>query len=137
MDPNDVNLTGTMLVNLSEIEELAEEIMADKEQIKNLDHRRNTNREALNALKKCKGETSSNKSWMCLGGMFIKYPTANVSEILSKDQEELDAEIKNVRDGLKIKVSKLHQLEGSKAPKGFDLTALDKEELSTFTVVKQ
>ena len=33
MDPNDVNLTGTMLVNLSEIEELAEEIMADKEQV--------------------------------------------------------------------------------------------------------
>ena len=34
MDPKEVNLAGTMLVkSLSEIEELAEEIMADKEQV--------------------------------------------------------------------------------------------------------
>ena len=138
MDSKDINLAGTMLVkSLSEIEELAEEIMADKEQIKNLDQRRNANREALNAMKKCKGEGSSNKSWMCLGGMFIKYPTANISQILLKDQTELDSEIKNVRDGLKKKVSKLHQMEGTDAPKGFGLTALSKDELSTLAVTKE
>ena len=32
--------------------------------------------------------------------------------LISLDQEELDNEIKNVRDGLKVKVSKLHQMEG-------------------------
>ena len=32
--------------------------------------------------------------------------------LISLDQEELDTEIKNVRDGLKVKVSKLHQMEG-------------------------
>ncbi|XP_046843049.1 p53 and DNA damage-regulated protein 1-like [Xenia sp. Carnegie-2017] len=145
-----------MLNNLSEIEELAEEILADKEQVKHLDHRRNTNREALNALKKHKkSDDSSKKSWLCLGGMFMKYPTTDISDMLMKDQKELDSEIQKIRDCLKAKVSKLHQLEGSwpvfqfcqifyphfngivfsgeKVPKGFDLTALDKDELAAFT----
>ncbi|XP_028392522.1 p53 and DNA damage-regulated protein 1-like [Dendronephthya gigantea] len=138
MDPKHSTFSETVLLkNLSEIEEIAEEILADKEQIKNLDQRRNTNREALTALRKCKDEPSSKKSWMCLGGMFIKYPTDSISDMLLKDQKELETEIKNVRDDLKAKVSKLHQLEGNQLPKGFDLTALDKEELSKFTAFQQ
>lgn len=116
---------------VSEIEELAEAILTDKEQIKELDHKRNANREALTAIKKC---NDSKKSWMCLGGLFIKYPTRNISETINKDQEELKSEMEDIRKELKEKISMLHKLEGKQQPKGFDLTALRKDELSAFTV---
>jgi len=126
----DGGLTSHALQRFSELEELAQEIMEDKHQIVELDKKRNTNREALRALKK---EDSSglktSKSWVCFGNMFLKLPNSNIQSMLQQDQKNLDEEIGRLRKDLKPKVSKLHELEGLPEVKGFDLTALTQDDL--------
>ncbi|KAJ7337047.1 p53 and DNA damage-regulated protein 1 [Desmophyllum pertusum] len=129
----DGKLASQTLQRFAELEELAQEIMEDKQQIVELDKKRNTNREALRALKRedrsgAIKEPSSTKSWVCFGNMFIKLPSTNVQAMLQQDQRNLDEEISRLRKDLKPKVSKLHELEGLPEVKGFDLTALTQDD---------
>ena len=59
---------------LEEVELLAEDVLADKQQMVDLDKKRNSNREALAALHKqtLAPPYSANKVWLNFGGMFIK-----------------------------------------------------------------
>lgn len=63
--------------------------------------------------------------------MFIKLPNGNVQAMLQQDQKNLDEEVSRLRKELKPKVSKLHELEGLPEVKGFDLTALTKDDLQS------
>lgn len=109
--------TEVTLKSVTEIEELAEEILVDRAQIVDYDKKRNSNREALRAIKK----EPENKHWFCIGNNFIKVSHDHCKNILSKDQTFMDNEIKKLHSGLKPKVSKLHELEGRPSVKGFDL----------------
>jgi len=121
-------LASQTLQKFTELGELAEEIMEDKHQIVELDKKRNANREAMRAVKK--GDTNCvTKSWVCIGNLFIKLPNSNVQAMLQQDQKNLDEEITRLREDLKPKVSKLHELEGLPEIKGFDLTALTQDDL--------
>ncbi|XP_027037757.1 p53 and DNA damage-regulated protein 1-like [Pocillopora verrucosa] len=128
-------LASQTLQKFAELEELAQEIMEDKQQIIELDKQRNTNREALRMLKKEDKRglsgASSSKPWVCFGNMFIKLPSSNVQAMLQQDQKNLEEEISRLRKDLKPKVSKLHELEGLPEVKGFDLTALTKDDLQS------
>ncbi|XP_073861099.1 p53 and DNA damage-regulated protein 1 isoform X4 [Macaca fascicularis] len=70
---------------LVEVEELAEEVLADKRQIVDLDTKRNQNREGLRALQK---------------------------DLSLSDQDHLDKEIEKLRKQLKVKVNRLFEAQG-------------------------
>jgi len=59
---------------LVQTELLAEDVLADKQQIVDLDRKRNSNREALAALhnKVTAPINNPNKTWLNFGGVFIK-----------------------------------------------------------------
>merc|ERR1712168_45431 len=114
---------------LCRVETLAEDILADKHSMTELDRRRNKNREAMRQLmneqKEAKGKKQKpTKTFVCLGDIFLKLPTAEVLPILKDDQQNLDEEISKLSDGLKPKMQKLRQLEKKPKLKGFDLKPL-------------
>ncbi|XP_032369900.1 p53 and DNA damage-regulated protein 1 isoform X1 [Etheostoma spectabile] len=116
-----------VLENLTEVEEAAEDVLTSKQQIVDLDTRRNRNREALNALK---NEISdSEKVKVCFGNMFIKFPKSKTREMIQKDQEQLDQEINELRKGLKAKVNLLNEMQGKPELRGYNLSPLSNDEI--------
>ncbi|XP_022082380.1 p53 and DNA damage-regulated protein 1-like [Acanthaster planci] len=123
--------TQFILKHLGELEQVAEEVLADKQQIVDLDRTRNGNREGLRCLMKQnqQSRTGESKSWICFGNMFIKVPGPSAQAMVEQDQKKLDEEIDRLHKELRPKVAKLRDLEGQKKAKGFDLTALSSEEI--------
>ncbi|XP_068567777.1 p53 and DNA damage-regulated protein 1 [Cebidichthys violaceus] len=116
-----------VLEYLTEVEEAAEDVLTTKQQIVDLDTKRNGNREALNALK---NETSdSDKVKVCFGNMFIKFPKSKTREMIQKDQEQLDKEIDELRTGLKAKVNRLNVMQGKPELRGYSLSPLSTDEV--------
>ncbi|KAB1262827.1 p53 and DNA damage-regulated protein 1 [Camelus dromedarius] len=97
-----------VLQYLVEVEELAEEVLADKRQIVDLDTKRNRNREGLRALQK---------------------------DLSLSDQEHLDKEIERLRKQLKVKVSRLFEAQGKPELKGFNLNPLNQDELKALKLI--
>ncbi|XP_032462990.1 p53 and DNA damage-regulated protein 1 isoform X1 [Phocoena sinus] len=95
---------------LVEVEELAEEVLADKRQMVDLDTKRNRNREGLRALQK--DLSLSEDVMVCFGNMFIRMPHRETKEMIEKDQEHLDKEIERLRKQLKVKVNRLFEAQG-------------------------
>ncbi|KAM7402746.1 hypothetical protein PAMP_017960 [Pampus punctatissimus] len=116
-----------ILEYLAEVEEAAEDVLTTKQQIVDLDTKRNRNREALNALK---NELSdSEKVKVCFGNMFIKFPKSKTTEMIQKDQEQLDNEINDLRKGLKAKVNRLNEMQGKPELRGYNLSPLSTDEV--------
>ncbi|XP_062842929.1 p53 and DNA damage-regulated protein 1 [Trichomycterus rosablanca] len=116
---------------LIEVELAAEDVLSDKQQIVDLDSRRNRNREAMNALR-----TSSNdKVKVCFGNMFIKFPTENTKAMIQKDQEQLDQEINDLRKQLKAKVNRLNDLQGKPELTGYSLSPLSSDEVKAINKI--
>ncbi|XP_067444526.1 p53 and DNA damage-regulated protein 1-like [Thunnus thynnus] len=114
-----------VLEYLSEVEEAAEDVLTSKQQIVDLDSKRNRNREALNALK---NELSdSEKVKVCFGN--IKFPKSKTREMIQKDQEQLDKEINDLRKGLKAKVNRLNEMQGKPELRGYNLSPLSTDEV--------
>ncbi|KAG9260288.1 p53 and DNA damage-regulated protein 1 [Astyanax mexicanus] len=111
---------------LMEVEVAAEDVLADKQQIVDLDARRNRNREAMNALR---NSADSDKVKVCFGNMFIKFPKENAQAMMQKDQEQLDQEITDLRKRLKAKVNHLNDLQGKPELRGYNLSPLSNDEL--------
>ncbi|PKU34891.1 p53 and dna damage-regulated protein 1 [Limosa lapponica baueri] len=109
---------------LAEVEELAEDVLAARQQVRSgfpllppppvapadLDVKRNRNREALRALQK--DPEPDGKAMVCFGNMFIELPKGQTKEMLQKDQEHLDEEINNLRKELRVKVNRLFEAQG-------------------------
>uniref|UniRef100_A0A3P8W8S0 P53 and DNA-damage regulated 1 n=1 Tax=Cynoglossus semilaevis TaxID=244447 RepID=A0A3P8W8S0_CYNSE len=96
-------------------------------QILDLNIKRNTNREALNALKTA--VCDSEKVQVCFGNMFIKLPTSKTKEILKRDQEQLDMQINDLRKGLKAKVNHVYEMQGKPELRGYNLCPLTSDEV--------
>ncbi|XP_074661978.1 p53 and DNA damage-regulated protein 1-like [Tubulanus polymorphus] len=118
--------TDSVLNYLTQIEELAEDILVDKERLIDLDRRRQKTREATRAFRKDK---SNDKQWICMGNMFFKFPKRDVSKMLDEDITELEKAIDNVNKGLKTKMEKLHGAEERESPRGFSLNPLTRKEM--------
>ena len=74
-----------LLIYLKEIELSAEDVLSDKQEIVDLDRRRNSNREALRALdRECaahwRGDES--KTWLAMGNSFLRLPARTAKEML-------------------------------------------------------
>ncbi|KAL2763848.1 p53 and DNA damage-regulated protein 1 [Daubentonia madagascariensis] len=118
---------------LVEVEELAEEVLADKRQIVDLDTKRNQNREGLRALQK--DLSLSEDVMVCFGNMFIRMPHPQTKEMLEKDQDHLDKEIERLRTQLKVKVNRLFEAQGKPELKGFNLSPLNQDELKALKII--
>ncbi|CAG8699223.1 17936_t:CDS:2 [Cetraspora pellucida] len=99
---------------LAERERIAEDILTNKQLIIDYDRTRNTNREALNKLKK---EKDKKKVWVNL------------------DQESLESGISSLRETVKEKMAELEKLEtgDDKISKGFKLRGMSSNELYNIT----
>ncbi|XP_077316591.1 p53 and DNA damage-regulated protein 1 [Lithobates pipiens] len=122
-----------VLGHLQEVESRAEDVLGDRRQIIDLDIKRNQNREALRALGKDtdKSETVT----VCFGSMFIDLPKNKTKKMIQRDQEQLDREIDTIRSQLKEKVNQLYEAQGKPELKGFNLTALDPNEMKAIKKV--
>ncbi|XP_064818678.1 p53 and DNA damage-regulated protein 1-like [Oncorhynchus masou masou] len=116
-----------ILQYLTEVEEAAEDVLANKQQIVDLDTKRNMNREALNALKH--EMASEEKVKVCCGNMFIQFPKAKTKEMIQRDQQQLDKEINNLRQALKDKLNRLNELQGKPELTGYNLCPLSDVEV--------
>uniref|UniRef100_A0A8C8VLG9 P53 and DNA damage regulated 1 n=1 Tax=Pelusios castaneus TaxID=367368 RepID=A0A8C8VLG9_9SAUR len=112
---------------LAEVEALAEEVLAGRQQIVDLDLKRNQNREALRALETEPGP--ADEAMVCFGNMFIQLPKSKTKEMIQKDQEHLDEEIKQLRKELRVKVNHLFEAQGKPELKGFNLNPMTPEEM--------
>jgi chaperonin cofactor prefoldin len=115
------------LEHLIELELTAEEILADRREIIDLDRQRQKMRQAVRELHRDK---MSEKTWLCFGNMFIQFPKQRAKQILDTDFSRLDAEITDVRNRLKPKVNKLQDLENKPELRGFHLNPLSQAELN-------
>ena len=87
---------------LQQLESLGEDIISDRQEVVSLDRRRNTNREALRALRLSKvqnatisssGDTTRpvahsvllpSRVWACVGNMFIRIPRSALVESIEE-----------------------------------------------------
>ncbi|XP_062517626.1 p53 and DNA damage-regulated protein 1-like [Corticium candelabrum] len=120
--------SDTLLQHVISVERRAEDILADKQQVVDLDRKRNANREALRALKR----STDTKTWTCFGNTFIKFSNSDVDRMLRRDQETLNSEITALRDALPTKVNELREMEGKADARSFArLKALSREEVES------
>ncbi|OBZ88287.1 p53 and DNA damage-regulated protein 1 [Choanephora cucurbitarum] len=110
---------------LAKKEHLAEEILINKQSVIDYDRKRNSNREALNQLKK----TKDDKAWTFFGDMFIKLPTDNVKTMLQKDQKALDEKIDEARKVMKQNALAIQRIEGKNEIHGFNLKGMTATDL--------
>uniref|UniRef100_A0A8C1U0C3 p53 and DNA damage-regulated protein 1 n=1 Tax=Cyprinus carpio TaxID=7962 RepID=A0A8C1U0C3_CYPCA len=115
-----------ILQYLTEVEVAAEDILSDKQQLVDLDSRRNRNREALSALR---NSSSEDNVKVCFGNMFIKFPQESTRSMILKDHEQLDKEISDLRKRLKAKVNRLNDLQGKPELRGYNLSPLSSDEI--------
>merc|ERR1719431_2529503 len=129
--------TGILPI-VTDIERCAEEILSAKQEIVDLDRKRNSNREAIRALEKeakAHYKGSDSKCWLAMGNSFFRLPNRNAVDMLKTDQKKLDISVNTLRSGLKDKVNTLRDKEGKEEMKGFGLVALSKDELSSINTV--
>jgi len=119
-----------LLEHLCEIEEAAEEVLSNKQEIVDLDRKRCQNREALRALSHLNtSEQTEKKCWLAMGNCFFQLPQDKAKNLLQKDQTECDRQINQLRSDIKVKVSNLRDKEGQPELRGFDLRALDTQDV--------
>ena len=126
------NDSGRLLEHLREIEEAAEEVLSEKQEIVDLDRKRNQNREAIRALsnESEKKDKSEQKCWLAMGNTFFKLPQNKAETLLQQDQVRLDSEINRLRSDLKVKVNNLRDKEGKSELTGFNLKPMTREEMA-------
>ena len=122
-----------ILTHQFELEQAGEEVLSAKQEIIDLDRKRNQNREALTAMRQDESDPqTSDKQWIVMGNCFFKLPRNKAKELLQKDQERLDEGIEKLRSDLKDKVNNLRDKEGQNELKGFGLKAMSAQETQAF-----
>jgi len=111
-----------------DINRLAEEIVATKHHVIKLCEMENSNREALNALKR--KENFSQKCWVNMGGMFIKMNKDQCKNMIEEEQARLKAEIEKGRNCQPDKVAALKDAEGTSHVTAFNLKPLSRKEVN-------
>jgi chaperonin cofactor prefoldin len=111
------------------MEEIAEEIMSLKHQLTDFDKRRQSNKEALTAMKTQKvGDTKP--TWVCAGDFFVRMPAGTVRSVIDKEQAKIEEEIEEARKMIKDKATELKTMEGKlNQVGGFQLKGMTLEDL--------
>lgn len=116
----------TALEHIQQVEEKANEILTDRQEVIVLDKRRNDDRVGMRALQK----ENCGKIWITIGSLLVKMPSKTAEELLVQDQRECDIEINKLRSNLKVKVNELRDLELNPPVPGLMLQPMSYQELS-------
>ena len=113
---------ASVLDRMQRVELLGEEILTDRQQMVELDRRRNKNREALAALRRVERQgaevAAAQKHWVCMGETFARHSQAEARAMLEADQSRLDAEIERLRAEVKRKTSTVCELDPTMCGQG-------------------
>ena len=114
---------------IKQMELLAEDILADKQKMVELDKRRQKNREAWRALKKSdRNESAATRTWCVHGSSFVRTDIRVAVAAISAEQSEIETELEVVRKRMKRTMQELSLLEGRKGIESFDLKPLNRDE---------
>lgn len=114
---------------LLETERVADRILAYKQELVELDKRRQDTREALRLIEKHIPETQQ-RVWITIGSMLMKRDRHTAVELLRKDQQTTEAEIERIRMEQKLLVAKQRDLEHDQPLRGFNLKPLSNAEIA-------
>ncbi|CAF0724339.1 unnamed protein product [Rotaria sp. Silwood1] len=119
-----------VLKYLEEIELLAENVLAERREIIELNKRRDKLREASRAIHKQPANTKIN--WMCLNNNFLAIPTKDCKRLIDRDFDQMNLEINQAEKKLKENIKKLYDAEKKPEIRGFNLKSLSREERQEF-----
>ncbi|XP_035900846.1 uncharacterized protein LOC118507016 [Anopheles stephensi] len=114
---------------LLETERVADRILAYKQELVELDKRRQDTREALRLIEK-HIPGSQKRVWITIGSMLMKQNRETAIELLRKDQQTTEAEIDRIRQEQKLLVAKQRDLEHDQPLRGFHLKPLSNAEIA-------
>jgi hypothetical protein len=112
----------------AERERVGSEVLALREELIDLDRRRQANREALVWLKKREGDGEGvvEKEWYLLGDLFLCLPSSVARQTLQDERAFLEEETQRKSALLKTKMRQLAAVEGQPDPiKDFDLRPMN------------
>ncbi|CAF1121957.1 unnamed protein product [Adineta ricciae] len=115
-----------VLKYLEEIEALAENVLAERREIIELNKRRDKLREASRAVHKQASNVKTN--WMCLNNNFLAMSTRDCKRLIDRDFDQINVEISQAEKKLKENVKKLYDAEKKPEIRGFNLKSLSREE---------
>ncbi|XP_055639995.1 p53 and DNA damage-regulated protein 1 [Toxorhynchites rutilus septentrionalis] len=110
-------------------ERVADQVLMLKQELIALDKRRQETREAVRTIRNSFPRDDA-KVWITVGSMLMKMNKAKALELLAKDAEHIEQEIKKIRTEQKVLVSKQRDLEHDSPLRGFDLKPLSAAEIS-------
>ncbi|XP_068147364.1 p53 and DNA damage-regulated protein 1 [Drosophila tropicalis] len=114
---------------ITKTEELADKILANKHELTIMDKRRQQTREALRLMTQ-KSQDQDEKVWITLGSMLIKMPRNKATELLKKDQQQIEQQINLIYSEQKILVNKHRDMEFKSPFSGTNLKPLDRKEFA-------
>ena len=111
----------------AQIEQLAEEILGDRQLRINYDRRRHELQEALALFRRGKVE---DKVWLHTGGLFVKSRQDEAKETIQQDLRMINEEISRCDDSIRTKTIQLEEAENeSHRIKGFNLKGISTKEV--------
>ncbi|CAF1437388.1 unnamed protein product [Rotaria sordida] len=119
-----------VLKYLEEIESLAENVLAERREIIELNKRRDKLREASRAIHK--QPTNIKMTWMCLNNNFLAIPTKDCKRLIDRDFDQMNLEINQAEKKLKENIKILYDAEKKPEIRGFHLKSLSREERQEF-----
>ncbi|XP_053691005.1 p53 and DNA damage-regulated protein 1 [Sabethes cyaneus] len=118
---------------LRETERVGDQILMRKQELIDLDKRRQETREAARTIRKNFPREDA-KVWITVGSMLMKLDRSKALELLEKDAEQIELEIGRIRTEQKVLVSKQRDLEHDSPLRGFDLQPLSSAEIAAIRV---
>ncbi|KAH8253908.1 hypothetical protein KR032_007534 [Drosophila birchii] len=109
---------------ITQTEELADKILANKQELKAMDKRRQDTRQAMRLITK----SEDKKVWITIGSMLVKVQREKALELLKKDQEQIELQINLMYSDQKVLVNKHRDLEFKSPFSGTHLKALERKE---------
>ncbi len=79
-------MADKVLVHLADLEAAAEDVLTDKQEIIDLDRKRNQNREAIRAI----NSANEKKQYLAMGNCFFQLPTEKAKDLLQKGNYRRD-----------------------------------------------
>ncbi|XP_059470469.1 p53 and DNA damage-regulated protein 1 [Neocloeon triangulifer] len=104
----------------------AEDVLANRHALIDVDRRRQSMRAASRAI----DNNPDQRVTLLTGAVMLNLPKTDVQNILKKDLQELDIESNRIRSELKEKVNLVQELEFKDPLKGYDLKPLSRTEMS-------
>lgn len=109
-------------------EEVADEILVNKQALVDLDNRKQYTRVAIREIEKNCGDEK--KLWITLGNQLVRMERAMALDMLKRDQVVIDAEINKIRSNQKILLNKHRDYEQLSPYSGTNLKAMDRKEFN-------